>query len=69
MLFVIVWSMTYSKPYDSELFVSVSVSSCSLLFCDDSVYIQCCLHRVLRFCPFYALNIAIDCFIILGKIF
>ena len=54
---------------DSELFVCVSVSfCCSLLFCN--LYLQCCLHRVLRFFPFtHRLNVAIVCFIILDKVF
>jgi len=52
------------------IIVLVSVSCSSLLFCDFTLlYLQCCLHRVLRFFPFYPLNVAIDCFIILDKVF
>ena len=54
---------------DSELFVFVSVSCCLLLFLTIPLRMQCCLHRVLRFYPCFPLNVVIDCFIILDKVF
>ena len=65
-----------SKPIDQTrnclylfVFVFVSVSSCcSLLFCDDCLYTVLSASRS-SLLSFYPLNVDIDCFIILDKVF
>jgi len=63
--------MAYSKPiHQTRNYLCLEARE--LLFATvlwlHSV-IQCCLHCILHFFPFYPLNVAIDCLIILDKVF